>query len=254
MRYTIAICGFFPFLLHFKRINKEVLIAGFFTGLLYFVSIVTQTYGLQTTTAGKAGFITGLSTIMVPIFAWLLYRERVKRRIWIAVVLSISGMVLLLLEGTGGIIIGDLLVLICAVFCAFFIIYNNKYVRIYDVYAYSVIQLVTLSITSFIFSLIIQENYLSITFSLDFWMIMLYMGFATTTLTFLFQNWGQQYLSPSKTAIIFTLEPVFAALFGFLLGNAIITLINLIGMLIIFIAILIAVLRQNDERKNHFEI
>ena len=76
---------------------------------------------------------------------------------------------------------------------------------------------------------------------------MLYMGFGATTLTFLFQNWGQKYQDPSIAAIIFALEPVFAALFGFLLGNEILTIPNMLGMGLIFIAIILAV--WNNERK-----
>lgn len=121
--------------------------------------MVFQTYGLQTTTAGKAGFITGLSTVMVPFITWFLYKRRVKYRIWIAVVLSVIGMALLLLENESGIIIGDLLVLGCAVFCAIFIVLNDKNVRILDVYLYTIIQLVTLTLLCFSSSLILRLHY-----------------------------------------------------------------------------------------------
>lgn len=74
------------------------------------------------------------------------------------------------------------------------------------------------------------------------------MGFGATSLTFIFQNWGQKHQGPSQTAIIFTLEPVFAALFGFLIGNESLTLFNWIGMGLIFIAILITVLKINLKK------
>ena len=74
-----------------------------------------QTLGIQTTTAGKAAFITGLNTIMVPFITWIGFRKVIKKRVWLAVVISISGMVFLLLEGESGIIIGDFLVLLSAV-------------------------------------------------------------------------------------------------------------------------------------------
>jgi len=247
LRYLIGTIGFIPFFFHFKFLNKKIIIAGMLTGVIYYFSIVFQTYGLQTTTAGKAGFITGLSTIMVPFITWFISKKKPKSRIWLAVILSVTGMALLLLEGELGIIIGDILVLGCAVFCALFILYNDKYVQLVDIFLYTIIQLITLTCLCFLSSFIVGESYNLFSFQLDFWLIILYMGFGTTSLTFIFQNWGQKYRGPSQTAIIFTLEPVFAALFGFLLGNEILTLFNWIGMILIFCAILLTVIKNSNN-------
>lgn len=244
LRYSIAMIGIIPILYRFKGFNKKILYGGIITGIIYFISIVFQTYGLQTTTAGKAGFITGLGTVLVPFMTWIAYKKRVKSRVWIAVVLSIVGMGFLLLEGESGVFIGDILVLVCAVFYAIFIVVNDSYVRKVDVYLFSFVQLATLSILSLGSSLMLSENWSMTSNSMDFWLIMLYMGLIVTTLTFIFQNYGQQYLSPAKTAIIFTLEPVFAAFFGFLFGNELLTVFGLIGATIIFIALLITVIKN----------
>jgi drug/metabolite transporter (DMT)-like permease len=242
-RYSISLIGFVPLTFHFKHFNKKILYGGIITGSLYFLSIAFQTYGLQTTTAGKAGFITGLGTVLVPFITWLAYKKRIKVRVWIAVVLSIVGMGFLLLEGESGVIIGDLLVLVCAVLYAIFIVANDVYVRKVDVYLLSFVQLATLSLLSFGSSFVLGENW-NISLGIDFWLIISYMGLLVTTLTFIFQNYGQQYLNPAKTAIIFTLEPVFAALFGFLFGNELLTALGLIGAIIIFIALLITVVKN----------
>jgi drug/metabolite transporter (DMT)-like permease len=161
-------------------------------------------------------------------------------------------MAFLLLEGTSGIIIGDLLVLICAFFFAFYIVLNDKYVRLVDIYLYSIIQVFVISISSFLSSLILREPYALSSYSLPFWIILLYMGIAVMTLTILFQNWSQQYQGPTTTAIIFTLEPVFAALFGFLIGNEILSMSAWIGCGLIFGAILITVLKNNyiEDKRN----
>ena len=93
---------------------------------------------------------------------------------------------------------------------------------------------------------------------MNFWFIMVYMGLIVTTLTFLFQNWGQRHQGPSQTAIIFTLEPVFAVIFAsFIIGNEILSLYTWIGCGLIFIAILITVLKNEDlnsDYKRNFEI
>jgi len=252
LRYIIAAIGFLPFFKHFNKINKKHLTTGFITGIIYFLGIVFQTYGLQTTTAGKAGFITGLSTVMVPFLGWIMFRDKFKKRIYLALFLSILGMALLLLEKETLIIMGDILVLICAFFYALFIILNDKYVKLIDLYLYSFIQLITLSIFSFGGSLLLRERYDLLNAHINIWLVLLYMGLAATTLTFLFQNWGQKYQNPAKTAIIFTLEPVFAALFGFLIGGEILSWQAWMGSILIFSAILITVIKNKpiDQKDN----
>jgi drug/metabolite transporter (DMT)-like permease len=249
LRFLIALLGFSPFFPHLKNINKKIIRMAIISGLLYFFGIVFQAYGLQTTTAGKAGFITGLSTVIVPFITWFFYKNPLKSRIWIAVVLSVIGMAFLLLEGEFGFVWGDILVLICSFFWAFYIVFNGKFVRLNDVFLYSIIQISLISGISFLSSLIFGESYNLGSYSLSIWLILIYMGIIVITLTFFFQNWGQQYQGPAQTAIIFTLEPVFAAFFGFLIGNEIFTLFGWIGSSMIFIAILITVLKNNKIEK-----
>jgi len=170
-----------------------------------------------------------------------------NKRIWVAVALSVGGMVFLLLEGESGIIIGDLVVLICAFFWAFYIIYNDKFVRLVDIYNYSIIQIVVICSIGFSCSLLIQESYTSSSYSLSFWYAMIYMGIGIMTLTILFQNWSQQYVGATQTAIIFSLEPVFAVLFDFLIGGVILSVFGWIGCGLIFVAILITVLKNTNN-------
>jgi drug/metabolite transporter (DMT)-like permease len=251
IRFSIAIIGFIPYLIRIKRLNKKILLFGTLTGLLYYFAIVFQTLGIQTTTAGKAAFITGLSTIMVPFITWLGFRKAIKKRVWIAVVISISGMVFLLLEGVSNIIIGDFLVLIHAVLYAFFIVLNGKYVRVVDVYLYSAVQLIVISLLSFGGSFMLNETFDLLSMSLPFWLIIIYMGLGVITFTFIFQNWSQQHQGPTQTAVIFALEPVFAVIFAsFIIGDETMTWLGWLGCALIFIAILITVLKNNKESKN----
>lgn len=251
LRFAIALIGFIPFFFHLRNLNRKILLMSFVTGMLYFFGLAIQTHGLQTTTAGKAGFITGLSAIVVPFIAWLGFKKPLNTRVWIAVILSVLGMAFLLLEGESGIIIGDLIVLISVLFWAFYVIYNDKFVRLVDIYSYSIIQIIVISCTSFITSFLIQEPYDLLSYPPTFWYIMIYLGIGVMTLTILFQNWSQQYQGPSQTAIIFTLEPAFAALFGFLIANEILSLFAWVGCGLIFIAILITVLKNKNEYKEN---
>jgi len=228
--------------------SKKILLYGAVTGLMYYIAIVFQTQGMQIpgTTAYKAAFITGLSTVMVPFIVWIGFRKAIKKRVWFAVIISISGMVLLLLEGESNIFIGDFLVLVCAVLYAFFIVLNDKYVRVVDVYLYSAVQLIVISVLSFGGSFLFNESYDLTNVSLTYWLIFIYMGLAVTTGTFIFQNWGQKHQGPTQTAIIFTLEPVFAVIFAsFIIGSETMTLLGWSGCGLIFIAILITVLKKS---------
>ncbi len=249
IRYLIGLLGFIPFFPRIRHINKKILVMGGFTGVIYYLSVVFQTIGLLTTTAGKAGFITGLGTIMVPFMTWLLFKKPVRLRTWVAVALSIVGMALLLLDNESSILIGDLLMLVCAFFCAVFIVYNDKYVHLVDIYLYSIVQLATITLLCFVSMLIFGISYYSALGNPTFWIILLYMGLFTTTATVIFQNFSQKFLNASQTAIIFTLEPVFAAIFGYLIGNELLSPQALIGCSIIFLAILITVL---ENKKIHF--
>jgi len=251
IRFFIAIIGFFPCFIRIKKLNKKIVLLGSLTGLIYYLGIFFQTWGIQTSTAGKTAFITGLSTIIVPFITWIGFKKSLKKRIWMAVMISVTGMAFLLLEGASGIIIGDLLVLLCAILYAFFVVLNDKYVRLLDVYLYSIVQLLVICLLSFVSSFLINETFDLISIDLSFWLIMIYMGIAVTTLTFLFQNWSQQHQGPSQTAIIFTLEPVFAVIFAsFILGNETMTFFGWLGCGLIFIAILITVLKNNNNKIN----
>ncbi|MFX0027931.1 MAG: DMT family transporter [Candidatus Hermodarchaeota archaeon] len=250
LRFAIALVGFIPFFPHLKHLNKHLALMSLVTGMLYFFGFAIQTIGLQTTTPGKTGFITGLSVIIVPFIAWLVFKKPVNKRIWIAVALSVGGMVFLLLEGKSGIIMGDLVVIVCAFFWAFYIIYNDKFVKLVDIYCYSIIQIIVICGTGFIFSFLIQESYGNLSFSPGFWFVMIYMGIIVMTLTILFQNWSQQHVSATLTAIIFSLEPVFAVLFDFLIGGVILSIFGWIGCILIFIAIIIAILKNIDNSED----
>jgi drug/metabolite transporter (DMT)-like permease len=255
LRFFIAIVGFIPYFIKIKEMNKKIILWGFLTGLIYFIAIVFQTIGIQTTTAGKTAFITGLSTIMVPFIGWFGFKKSLNKRIWLAVVISVIGMAFLLLEGESNLLIGDFLVLICAFLYAIYIILNDKYVHLVDVYLYSLMQILVICILCFGSSLIIQESFNILSMKFSFWTIMLYMGLMVTTGTFIFQNWSQQYQGPTQTAIIFALEPVFAVLFAsFIIGNETMTLLGWVGCGLIFIAILIVVLKSQGNNNNNKKI
>ena len=250
LRHLIAAIGLIPLLIYHRKFNKQILFFGIITGTVNFLSMVFQTYGLQTISAGRAGFITGLGTILVPFIVWFGYKQKLKKKNWIAAILSIIGMAFLFLEGLGGIYLGDILVLMCAFLYASYIVLNDKYVQLVDIYLYSLVQLLIMALFSFGGSLLINETINFTSFTWSFWFIILYLGICVTTLPFIFINWSQkQNKNPVQTAIIFTLEPVFAVIFAFLIGSEILNWLEIIGCSIIFLATFIAVYEKNQSVK-----
>jgi len=95
---------------------------------------------------------------------------------------------------------------------------------------------------------LLNETYDLTNVSLPFWLIFIYMGLAVTTGTFIFQNWSQQHQGPTQTAIIFTLEPVFAVIFAsFIIGYETMTWLGWLGYVLIFVAIFITVIKNADN-------
>ncbi|MHA1726573.1 MAG: DMT family transporter [Promethearchaeota archaeon] len=256
VRFIFASAVLVPIIIfRLKRINKSLIQAGIMNGVIYFLSLSTQTIGLQTTTAGKAGFITGLNALIVPFLMWIGFKKPVKKKIWASVLISMVGMLLLMIDEVSGFVIGDVFEIFCAFFCAIYIILVDYHINVkqHDVYAYCWLQIVFVFLVSSLAMVIINENITIKDLALPFWLIMIYLGAIVTALTFLFQNIAQVHVEPSKTAIIFALEPVFALLFAsFLIGNEKLTLQGLIGCGLIFIAILLAVIKNNNMEDIEF--
>ncbi len=255
IRFLFALIVLVPIILfRLKEVNKALIRAGILNGLIYFLALSTQTIGLQTTTAGKAGFITGLNSLIVPFLMWVGFKKPVKKRIWASVIISVVGMLLLMVDEVSGFVIGDIFEILCAFFCAIYIILVDYHVNIkqLDVYAYCFTQIVMVFLASSLTMVISNETFIIKNLTLPFWLVMMYLGAIVTSLTFIFQNQAQVHVEPSKTAIIFALEPVFALLFAsFLIGDEKITLQGLIGCSLIFVAILLAVIKNNGWEFKH---
>lgn len=249
VRFSFSLLIFIPFLYRYKKLDTKTLWYGFLAGGIYAFSIIIQTIGLKTTSAGKGGFITGLNTVIVPFLAWMVYKKRPKNRIWVAVLLSVVGMGFLLLEGEMGINIGDIYVLICAFGFAVYILLVDKHVNEVDIYLYLMVQILVIVISCFSMSFMLSESINSSSLNPEFWLIILYMGCIASGGTFLTQNWGQKKVGPSQTAIIFTLEPVFALIFAsFIIGKEVISVEMIIGCALIFSAIVIAVIKKRNKK------
>lgn len=261
IRFFLAGIFFIPFRKHFRGITKKEIGISAKAGALFFLSQITQTIGLHYTTVAKAGFITGLNVLMVPVFLAIFWKKKASKLLWLGVILAILGIAFLSFmdSGTGlmeltGLNIGDILIIICAIFYAFYLIYVDKYLFKIDVIAFSSLQILIVSgyclVGSFIFD---DWNFIlhTGTDQIFTWfniLIIIYISFGATSGSLMTQFNGQKYMNnTTKSAIIYALEPVFATMFGIIFGDEVITNSVIIGSAFIFIGIIISQLHPKNS-------
>jgi drug/metabolite transporter (DMT)-like permease len=229
-----------------RALRPATVWAGMQIGL--FGGYVFQTAGLQFTTPSRAAFITGSSVILVPVILAIFGRRRVNTWIWAGAGFALGGIYLLTVpaEGLGGLNRGDLLVLVCSISFALHIIFIGRHIGQHSVGALAFLQVATTALASALLLPIFaatgwDKPHLAWTKSLVFAVLVTSIG--STVIGFSFQVWAQRHTSPSHTALLVSLEPVFAALTSWLLARERLSARTLVGGALIFAAILLAELK-----------
>jgi drug/metabolite transporter (DMT)-like permease len=200
----------FVFRRHFRSPNLSYsLRGGFFAGTCLFAGYVLQTFGLKYTSASKTGFITGLYIPLVPLFSSLFYR-RLPRIVELAgVATAFAGLALMTVESDLlSLSFGDLLVAGCAVAYAFHMLVLGCYAKAADTGVLAVTQIATAGLLSA--ATFSWAEPIRIQWSRDVWMALAITSLLATALAFAVQTWAQRWSSPTRTALIFSMEPVFA--------------------------------------------
>ncbi|MGC9400410.1 MAG: DMT family transporter [Anaerolineae bacterium] len=211
---------------------------GVLTGLFLTLGFITQTVGLQSTAAGKAAFITGLSVVLVPVIAALAFGTRPAPPALLGVVMAAVGLGLLTLNRRLRPAPGDLWVLACALAFALHILSTGRFTTRHDTRAFTLVQLLTVALLTTGAALFLERG--SLLPPPDVLPAVLYMGVVATALVFGTQSWAQRYTTPLHTALIFSLEPVFAALFAAFLGGERLTLREGLGGALVLGGMLVA--------------
>ena len=243
VRFTMASVLLIVWLLIFQRnqlkeCNRKLIFSGIFLGLWLFVGYATQTAGLLFTTSSKAGFITGLSVVLVPIFSLFLLKQKPSRNAILGIVVATVGLYLLTMTDSVSLTIGDGLVFICAVAFALQIIFTGKYSSSYPTLLLTVIQITTVAILSMIGAFLFEDwqNMFTTDILLDTNVLtaLIITSLFATAIAFLIQTSVQKYTTPTRVALIFAMEPVFAALTGFIWAGDRLSVSAFLGCLFIF--------------------
>ena len=227
--------------------NKELLIGGICCGLALFAASSLQQFGVSYTTAGKAGFITTLYVVFVPIISVLL-RKKVRPIMWLCVAMGAVGLYLLCMtDASFRLTFGDTLVLLCAVAFAVHILTVDHFSPKMDGIKLSCIQFLTVGIVSMVCMFIFEHP--DIHAILDCAVPILYAGMLSCGLGYTFQEVAQKHAGPTVASLLMSLESVFAVVFGALLLHETMSMRELSGCLIIFIAVIISQLPEKKPQK-----
>lgn len=229
-----------------KKGNKELLIGGVCCGMALFAAGSLQQFGVSYTTAGKAGFITTLYVVFVPIISVIL-RKKVRPIMWLCVAMGAVGLYLLCMtDASFKLTYGDTLVLLCAVAFAVHILTVDHFSPKMDGIKLSCIQFLTAGLIGIICMFIFETP--DIGAILDCAVPLLYAGVLSCGLGYTFQVVAQKNAEPTVASLLMSLESVFAVVFGALLLHEVMSLRELSGCLIIFIAVIISQLPEKKKK------
>ena len=230
-----------------KAANKQLWLGGLCCGAALAIASNFQQAGLVAgTDAGKAGFITALYVVLVPVFG-LFFKRKVSLPTWIAVVLSVVALYLLCIKGDFSLAPGDLLVLVCAVCFAVHILVIDHFTAYCDG--------VKLSCLQFLFAGIISTICMFIFEDVDFAAILscalplLYVGIFSCGVGYTLQILAQQDSNPTVVTILLSLESVFAVIAGAIILKQQMTVREYIGCAIMFAAVILAQIQFPTKQK-----
>lgn len=233
-----------------RLITRRMLLHSCLLGLFLFIGYAFQTVGLLYTTTSNTGFITGLSVVIVPFLSYFLLKHSISRFTWVSALLAAAGLYLLTFAGSEmSWNIGDILVLICAIGFALHIGYTGLYASKYPSLPLAALQMTVVGILSLIASLIMEDagNPATLMDKLvqpEVLIALLVSIGPTSAFAFWIQTVCQKYTTPSRVAIIYATEPVFAALTGILFAGEVLGLAGGLGCVLILGGMLMAELKS----------
>lgn len=217
--------------------------SGLICGVFLFAATSLQQLGLLYTTAGKAGFITSLYIILVPILG-LFLKKRVSPWVWCSVALALVGLYLLCGGGAFQIGLGELLTLGCALMFSFHIMYIDHVSAKVDGVRLSCIQFFVVGVISMVVMLLTETpNWNAIA---QCWLPIAYAGILSSGVGYTFQIIGQAHTEPTVASLLMSLESVFSVVFGWLLLGQAMNGPELLGCALVFTGVILA---QLPEKK-----
>ena len=236
-RFTLAVLvmiAFRPRVL--KAIDGQTLKHGVILGTLLAGGYITQTIGLELTTAAITGFITGLYVVLTPLIGWLMFGNKINKQLVIGIALAFIALGFLTLNGFA-IDVNQLWVVLCAILFAGHIVGLSVWSPGKDVYALTLVQLALVAIYSWAGAL--MDGSYDAPVNGDGWFAIVFTAVFSTAVAFLVQTWAQSIMDPSRVAIFLTTEVLWTAVIAVLVGQEVLGLKTVLGGALMVAAMLV---------------
>ncbi|MEI2285037.1 DMT family transporter [Paenibacillus polysaccharolyticus] len=220
-----------------RSVDRGTLLAGGVLGTALFAAFVFITYGVQRTTASQAGFLISLAVIFVPILTTVLRRRLLDKRLSVSIVVAVAGLGLLTLQHEMSLHLGHLLCIIAALVYAIYILLAGKYTPRHDPLTLGIVQLGVAALLGTVATFLFETPQLPDT--PESWASILGLGVLCSGLGYILQTFAQRHASPTRTSLIFSLEPLFAAAFAFIFQGESLTLQGYCGAALMLAGVLI---------------
>ena len=215
----------------------NMITGGLLCGIMLFLSTTLQQVGIQYTTVAKAGFITALYIILVPILGIFL-KKRVSFQIWISVVIAIIGLYLLCMKGSFYLGQGDFLMLVCSLCFALHILVIDRFTDKVSGVKLSCIQFFVCGLLSCVLMFLFEKP--DVSDILSAWLPIVYAGVFSSGVAYTLQIIGQKGTDPTIASLILSLESVVSVLAGWIILGQSLTPREILGCLLMFGAIILA--------------
>ena len=219
---------------------------GALIGVVLAFGYITQTIGLDMTTAATSGFLTGLYVVFTPLIAWLFTRQKVSGKVALGVLFSIVGMGIF--SGAANSTefqVGQIWLVVCAVLYAVHILLLGHYGKTRNSYRFAMLQIVFVALVTWGFALV--DGYQPPP-NFEVWFAVLFTALLSTVLAFWIQTWAQTLLDPARVALLITSEVIFTALLAIGLGQEPLTLAIVVGGGMMLTAMLIVEWPRKGEK------
>lgn len=246
VRFILGTVSLVPVVLLFEREKKDIeklkrtAVCAVIAGTVLFIASALQQYGISINhNAGKAGFITGLYTVLVPIVGWVVLKNKTGVNTWIAAILAVCGLFLLSVgDGFGEINMGDVVVFIGAFFWAGHILVIDKVVDGVSPIKFALLQFFVCGVWNLIFAAFLED--ITVSGICATAVPILYTGLMSTGVAYTCQILGQKGMNPNLSAIILSTECVFSAVGGAIVLGESMSAKGYLGCALMFLGIVIS--------------
>ncbi len=250
VRFALGAAVLLPLIMISRKKNRAPrvpLMYGMLAGLILFAGASLQQVGLVYTTAGNAGFVTGLYVVMVPVLG-LFSRQSCSKGTWVGTALAVSGMFLLTTAGSSRMFAGDIIVFAGAIFWAVHIQLIARLMKQYEALSLAAVQFVCCSLLSAVLALL-TEN-LSLSGIRMAAVPILYGGLVSVGIAYTLQVIAQKRAHPAHAAIIMSLEAVFALIGGWIMLAEPVTIQGTTGGTLMLTAMILSAREQGKVRRS----